>query len=266
MTSIRSCLTIAAACVALSACGGPSRPGPLKHHFDDMYLAKVPIDSKRSVLDAQQDWSIAKMELAKARQDYETAGLDVKVAQNDAKKAKLEAGTLKERKKIAEKAGDLTEINKTTLLLLSADLSFKAGQKKVTYMKAHRSYLRVAIDYAEDIMNLEEADYEMSKARMAQRHNIQPRGFVFANFQKQSERRARQVQTTKVRLEKARAKEEKYKKEWKAFEQQARAAERGANDSPPPPAALPPASPPPLQPLPPAGLDSDPPPPAGLGG
>ena len=26
--------------------GGESRPGPLKHHFDDMYIAQVPMDGR----------------------------------------------------------------------------------------------------------------------------------------------------------------------------------------------------------------------------
>lgn len=243
--SLRSYSLIGALAVALIACGA-SKPGPLQHHFDDMYIARVPIDEKRSVLDAQQEWSIAKMELAAARQVFDESVTDVKIAQNEAKKYKLEKQSIKERIKIAEKTGDMTMLNESTLLASAADLQYKAAKKKVKYLQAHRKYLLFKIDYQEALMFEQEARYEMSKARMAQSHNIQPKGFVPARYQKQQEQRARYSQQTKTRVAKARAKAERIKKEWNGLEKAAQAAENKAYNAGPPPVnngGFPPASP-----------------------
>ena len=228
--SLRSYFITSALALALVACGA-SRPGPLKFHFDDMYIARVPLSEKQSVLDAQQEWSIAKMELASARQLYQETVSDVKIAKNEAKKAKLEKQSLKERLKIAEKTGDLTMINETTLLARAADLTYKAAKKKVKYLQQQRKYLRLDIDYHEDMMYEEEARFEMSKARTAQTHNIQPPGFVPAQYQKQLETRSRYAQRTRARVDKARAVAARTEKEWHGLEGAAQAAESSAYNS-----------------------------------
>lgn len=260
--SLRSYFLISALAVGLSACGA-ERPGPLKHHFDDMYIATVPIDDKRSVLDAQQDWSIAKMELANVRQQYGAINTDVKISQNEAKKYKLEKDSVKARKKDAEKAGDMNTLNETNLLLQAADLNYQAAKKKVAYLEAHRNYMKLNIEYHEDKMYEAEARYEMSKASMATSHNIQPPGFVPANFHKQQEFRTRYAQQTRARVEKARLKAERIKKEWNGLERAAQDAENSAYGTPAPP---PPAQNDPFAPAAPAPTSAPPPAPAPRGG
>src|SRR6185295_6118823 len=54
--------------VLVAGCGGASDspPGPLGKHFDDMYIATIPPGQKPTVVQTQQDWSVARMENAKA--------------------------------------------------------------------------------------------------------------------------------------------------------------------------------------------------------
>ena len=70
-----------------AACGGPSDspPGPLAKHFDDMYIAAIPLDQKKAIVDTQQGWSIAKMENANAESQYNESATQLGVAQNELK-------------------------------------------------------------------------------------------------------------------------------------------------------------------------------------
>lgn len=231
--SLRSYFLISAVAIGLLACG-PKVPGPLEHHFNDDYLARVPVNDKRSVLDAQQDWSIAKMELAGIRQEHGSINTEVKLAQNDAKKYKIEKDSVKTRKAEAEKAGDMTTMNETNLLLQAADLNYKAAKKKVQYLEAKRKYMEHNIRYHEAKAYEAEARFEMSKARMAADNNIQPPGFVPANYQKQLEFRTRYAQQTRANVDKARARAENIKKEWTALERSAQNAENAAYGTPSP--------------------------------
>src|SRR5690606_5464713 len=126
----------------LFACGGgESRPGPLKHHLDDMFIAQVPIAEKQSVLQAQQDYHVARMERAKAEADYNEAGTDLQVAKNERDRAALDEKTANAKKKGAEKTGDLNRITAAALLVREAKLMRRAADKKIEYMKARRDFL-----------------------------------------------------------------------------------------------------------------------------
>ena len=50
------------AVLAAGACGGAadSPPGPLATHFDDMYIATIAPSQKPTVVQTQQDWSVAR--------------------------------------------------------------------------------------------------------------------------------------------------------------------------------------------------------------
>src|SRR5215470_12902919 len=77
--------------VSVAACGGPSDapPGPLAKHFDDMYIAAIPLDQKQQVVQTQNDWSLAKMENAKAEADLNSVNTQIDIGRNDVKAAKL---------------------------------------------------------------------------------------------------------------------------------------------------------------------------------
>src|SRR5437762_4142106 len=75
----------------LGACGGSSDAPPSPHakHFDDMYIASVPLDQKQSVVTTQNDWSVAKMQNAKAEADYNESNTMMSIVSNDQKAARL---------------------------------------------------------------------------------------------------------------------------------------------------------------------------------
>lgn len=230
MINLRSFSTITALALALGACGA-SRPGPLKYHMDDMYIARVPIDQKRTVLDAQQEWQLAKLAWQEAKQEHEEAATDIRLAENERKQAKLEQASVKERQKAAEKTGDLTQINEATLLQRSAKLSIQAADKKIEYLKARKAWKRVYVDYAEDLMYAKEAQFELAKARTAQNNNIQPRGFKPTDYARQAEQRSRHALRTKTKVDQAKAKADRLQKEWNKLQRDAETAagQAGAN-------------------------------------
>jgi membrane protein involved in colicin uptake len=204
--------------------------------MDDMYIARVPIDQKRTVLDAQQEWQLAKLAWQEAKQEHEEAATDIRLAENERKQAKLEQSSVKERQKAAEKTGDLTQINQATLLQRSAKLSIQAADKKIQYMKARKAWKRAYVDYAEDQMYAKEAQFELAKARTAQNNNIQPRGFKPTDYARQSEQRSRHALRTKTKVDQAKAKADRLQKEWNKLDREAQAAagQAGVNTAPEP--------------------------------
>lgn len=219
MSSLRSYLVFLGCAVLFTgACGGgESRPGPLRHHLDDMFIAQIPIAEKQSVIQAQQDYNVAKMERAKAEADYNDAATDLEVANNERQQASLDEKTAKTRKQSAEKTADLNRINAAAVLEREAETARKAAEKKVDYMKARRAYLKDYTYHAEDNMYAQEARYELTKARLAQSKNIRPRGMVMADYEKQAQIRAEYAQRSKVKIDQARADIERMRKEWKAL-------------------------------------------------
>src|SRR4051812_29692539 len=91
-----------------AACGGSSDspPGPLGKHFDDMYIAAIPLDQKQSVVQRQNDWSMAKMENAKAEADVNESDTVLLVVRNDQKAARLAIDSALSNKKYAEASAD----------------------------------------------------------------------------------------------------------------------------------------------------------------
>ena len=82
MRSLPKILSLGVLWMSVAAgCGGPSDepPGPLGKHLDDMYIAQIPLDQKQSVVQTQNDWSLAKMENAKADADLNEANAQLSV-------------------------------------------------------------------------------------------------------------------------------------------------------------------------------------------
>jgi hypothetical protein len=72
-------------------CGGASDepPKPLSKHIDDMHIARIPLDQKGTVVETQNQWSVAKMENANAEAMVQEADGQVHQAENDYKASKL---------------------------------------------------------------------------------------------------------------------------------------------------------------------------------
>src|SRR5262249_28190424 len=114
--------------LSVCACGGPSDspPGPLAKHFDDMYIAAIPLDQKQNVVTTQNDWSLAKMENAKAEADLNSVNTQIEIARNDVKAAKLAVDSANTQKRDADKSGDTNRINQATKEFHTADQLEKA--------------------------------------------------------------------------------------------------------------------------------------------
>lgn len=187
--------------LALVGCGGSSEsaPQPLKTHFDDMYIAQIPLDQKQAVVQAQNDYSVAKMERAKAEADLSEANAAVEVAKNDRKSAGNTLDSAVTNKKQAESSGDQNRINDAARALRAAELAKKAAEKRVSYLEAYRDWLKKHSVYTEEAMYWREAQYEMAKADVAQKNNISPKSFKFADYPSQESERQKRTQKAKDR-------------------------------------------------------------------
>ncbi|WP_428264251.1 hypothetical protein [Haliangium sp.] len=207
--------------VLAPACGGESRPGPLQHTIDEMFIAKVPLPEKQGVLQAQQDYQEARMLQNQVQAEYNDSATELEVAKNEHEQAKLDQKSAESRQKAAEESGDMNRVNAVARDIRAAKLKADAAGKKVQYIEAHRVYLKKKLLQAEDEMYAKEARLELAKARVAKANNIRPKGFDLANFERQSEERAKYAQRTKALLQREKADADKLRKEWKALQQEA---------------------------------------------
>jgi hypothetical protein len=194
---------VLAALLALGACGGggDSPPGPLAKHFDDMYLAKIPPAEQPSVVQAQHDWSVARMENATAEANYNESATQLSVAQNDQKAAHLGVDSAVANKKAAEASADTNRINDAARNLHTAEDLAKAADARVKYIEAYRGYLQVAMRHAQETMYWREAQYEVAKAQLGQGNHIAPKGVEFDAFPRQEQERRKRTDTAKERLD-----------------------------------------------------------------
>lgn len=198
-------IAVVSAAVALPACGGASDapPGPLGRHFDDMYIAAVPPAQKPTVVQTQQDWSVARMENAKAEADLNESATQLSIAQNDLKRARLGVDSAVSTKKAAEASADTNRVNQSTKDLHTAEDVAKAAEARVKYIEAYRDYLKVVLRYAQENMYWREAQYEVAKAQVGQGNHIAPKGVEYDAFPKQEQERSKRASAAKERLDSA---------------------------------------------------------------
>src|SRR3954469_23602976 len=216
---------------ALGACGGSdSPPGPLVKHFDDMYIAAIPPAQKPSVVQAQNDWSVARMENAKAEADYNESATQLSIAQNDQKAAHLGVDSAVASKKAAEASADTTRVNDATKNLHTAEDLAKAADARVKYLEAYRNYLQVAMRHAQENMYWREAQYEVAKAQVGQNNHIAPKDVAFDAFPKQEQERRKRADSAKERLDTEKGRVQSARENWmKAQETADREYGRPAN-------------------------------------
>ncbi|HEX3482308.1 MAG TPA: hypothetical protein VHT91_45140 [Kofleriaceae bacterium] len=204
-----------AALLALGACGASdSPPGPLTKHFDDMYLAKIPPAEQPSVVQAQHDWSVARMENATAEANYNESATQLAVAQNDQKAAHLGVDSAVANKKAAEASADTNRINEAIKNLHTAEDMAKAADARVQYIEAYRGYLQVAMRHAQETMYWREAQYEVAKAQLGQTNHIAPPGVEFDTFPKQEQDRRKRTDSAKDRLDSERGRVQSARESW----------------------------------------------------
>ena len=188
--------------LAIAACGGSSDtpPGPLGKHFDDMYIAQIPLDQKTQVVSTQNDWSLAKMQQAKAEADYNESATAIQVAQNDLKASRLAVDSAISQKKSAQASSDNNRINQSTKDEQVAEHLSKAAEARVKYLQAYREYLKVVWRTAQENMYWREAQYELAKSSLAQKSNVSPKGVKYEWYPQQEQERGKRATTWKGKL------------------------------------------------------------------
>ncbi|HEX3761603.1 MAG TPA: hypothetical protein VHW23_23055 [Kofleriaceae bacterium] len=228
---VSAVLTLGTLGAALCGCGGgDSPPGPLAKHFDDMYIATVSPAQKPSVVQTQNDWSVARMENAKAEADYNESATQLSVAQNDQKAAHLGVDSAVANKKAAEASADSNRMNQATKDLHTAEDLAKAADARVKYLEAYRAYLLVAMRHAQENMYWRESQYEVAKAQVGQGNHISPKGVEYDAFPKQEQDRRKRTDSAKERLDTEKGRVQSARENWmKAQETADREYGRPAN-------------------------------------
>jgi len=215
-TAFNACLTG----LCLLACGGGGDPGPkpLKHHFDDMHIAAVPLGEKQPIIQTQNDYSVAKMEHAKANSDWNESDTKLVVAKNEREQAILAERSASSEKSAADDSSDMTRVNATAVEARRAEMARKAADEKVSWLKAHRAYLKKWVRYTEENMYAKEASYELAKARVAKAKNIKPKGFDFGDYEKQYKDRSERAQRARSVASKEKSHADEKQKKWKSMQ------------------------------------------------
>jgi hypothetical protein len=199
-----------------AGCGGSSDspPGPLGKHLDDMYIAQIPLDQKQSVVQTQNDWSLAKMENAKAEADVNEVNALLSVVQNDYKASRLGVDSAVSNKKTAETSADNNRINQAAKELHAAEALSKAAEARVRYYEAYRDYLKRQQRWAQENMYWREAQYELAKAQLAQKSNISPKGVSYEWFPSQESDRNKRTASAKGKADSERQKAMSARDSW----------------------------------------------------
>jgi hypothetical protein len=233
-------LLVALALTGMTACGGSSDspPKPLSRHFDDMFIAQIPLEQKQAVVTAQNDYSVAKMEHAKAQADLSEANAGVEIAKNDRKSTENTLNSALTTKKQADTSADQTRVNDAARELRGAELAKKAAEKRVKYMEVYRDWLKKHARYTEENLYWREAQFEVAKADIAQKNNIAPKDFKFADYPQQESERKSRASKARESSEKERGKASEARQGWLRQQAESDQANGRSSDLPDPMAKL----------------------------
>ena len=162
-----------------------------------MHIARIPLDQQGSVVEAQNKWSISKMEAANAEAQVQEADSQLHQARNDQKAAHLAIDSAIAAKKSAEASSDMNRINTAQNDLRNAEASEKAAKERVKYFESYQRYLKKYHRYTQENMYWHEAQYEAAKAQIAKTNSIQPKGINLADFPAQAEQRGKRTEKAK---------------------------------------------------------------------
>lgn len=209
--------------LATGACGGSGDPGPqpLSTHFTDSYIAGLSVDQQGDVVAAETAFSVAKRERDKADADSREAKVILDVAKNEAKAAKLDESSAKTRVDAARTSADQTRIKEAEKEQQAAQLSRNAADERVKYYQAYADWLKAAWRYAAENSYWREAQYELAKARLAQKNNIAPPGFNYDAYVQQESQRNKKTETYRGRADDARNKATAARQRWVAIQGEA---------------------------------------------
>lgn len=209
-------LSLAAGCG-----GGPDGPVPLKRRFDDSYLARLPVDQQADVIKAEGDHAVAKREQAKADADLREAQDLLKIARNEAGAAKLDVSSAKTRLTAAEQSADRDRIGAAQKELTGAEQAKGASDERVKYYTAYRDWLARLLRFTQENTFWREAQYELAKAKLADKNHIAPSGFNLDDYASQESDRSRRASDARGRADDARAKAQEARSRWLALQGEA---------------------------------------------
>jgi len=179
-----------------------------------MYIARIPLDQKGTIVETQNQWSIAKMENANAEANVQEADGQLHQAENDQKAAKLAVDSAISAKKSAEQSADMNRMNNAQKDLRGAEDSEKAAKERVAYFAAYRNYLKTYMRYTQENMYWREAQYESAKATLAKANNIAPKGVNYEDFPKQLADREKRTMKSKEKSESEKTKAVSARQSW----------------------------------------------------
>jgi hypothetical protein len=179
-----------------------------------MYIARIPLDQKGTVVETQNQWSIAKMENANAEANLQEADAQLHQAAHDHKASKLAIDSAIAAKKSAEASADMNRINNAQKDLRAAEDSEKAAAARVKYFEAYKNYLKRFYRYTQENMYWREAQYQNAMATLAKQNNIAPKGVNFDDFPKQLEERGKRTTKAKEKAEAEKSKAVSARNTW----------------------------------------------------
>lgn len=201
--------------LGLYACGSSdSPPGPLAQHFDEMYIAAIPLDQKQAVVQTQQAWNVARMENANAEAQVKESDSQLHQASNDQKATRLAMDSAASNTKSAQASNDMNRINDSTKAESTAKDVGKASDARVKYLQTYHSYLKHYLRYTQENMYYREAEFEAAKAQLAKTNNIAPKGVTYDSFPKQQESRKGRTDSAKSKAESAKSSVSSQRDNW----------------------------------------------------
>ncbi|HWU88282.1 MAG TPA: hypothetical protein VN253_13440 [Kofleriaceae bacterium] len=178
-----------------AACGGSSEspPKPLQRHFDELHVAKFTLEQKADIVKARNDWEVARMENAQSEAQLAELDNQIRVVKNEQKAAKLALDSAKSNKAAADKSADTNRINAATQELRIAELGMAAADARSKYFDAFRAFVKRKSSYTLENMYWREAQFEVSKAKLAQANSIAPKGIEYDWYPKQETERSKRA-------------------------------------------------------------------------
>jgi hypothetical protein len=221
--SLRPLVVVFVSLFAAAGCGGASDgpPRPLSRHFDDMFLAQLPLDQRKDEIAAKQAYDIAVLEKQKAEADYNESRVQLDVAKNERDAARLDERSAKTRNQAAQSSADLNRMKEGEKELKGATAAREAAEKRYDYLNAYRNWLKRLMRYTEHNMYWREAQYELAQAKLAQSNNIQPKGFRFEDYSKQEQDRNGKTSDAKGKAEREKQTALSARTKWLAIQKEA---------------------------------------------
>lgn len=221
--SLRLVAVLVVSLAASAGCGGASDgpPRPLGRHFDDVFLAQLPIDQRSEELAAKQAYDRAVMERQKAEADYNESRVQLDVAKNERDAARLDERSAKSRNDAAQSSADMNRMKEGEKEMKAARAAREAAEKRYDYLNAYRNWLKRLMRFTEHNAYWREAQYELAQAKLAKANNIQPKGFVFDDYSKQEGERARKTEDAKTKAEREKSTAMEARTKWLAIQKEA---------------------------------------------